>query len=80
MSGFKLLIEDHKDDKIKIEVGISEGLGTEHLCEILFTAGNTLKQNHLPVLRTLFFCCLQVLKEDAHTMDQVRKILRNGEH
>lgn len=79
MSDFKLLIEDHKDDKIKIEVNMGEDLGTEHLCEILFTAGITLKNTHLPVLQALFFCCLQVLKEDEKIMDQVRAILNSGE-
>ena len=79
MNDFKLLIEDHKEDKIKIEVNTSSELGTEYLCEILFTAGNTLKKTHLPVLQALFFCCLQVLKEDEKIMDQVKMILNDVE-
>ena len=80
MRVFKLSIEELAGEKVKIEVCIDECVDKKQLCEVLFTASNTLKKTHLSLLQTLFFCCLQVLKEDKYTMDQVRKILRHGEN
>lgn len=78
MSEFKLSIEQLREEKVKIVVELGEQVDATDLCEVLFTACHTLSQTHSNLLKTLFYCCLQVLKEDQQIMNQVKEILKTG--
>jgi len=72
---FSFSIESLPDDQVKITIDQPESIYPTELCEVLLTAANTLKETHPHILKSFFFCSLEVIMEDQEMIKQLREIL-----